>query len=148
MNSAPPLLRLLALAGILAGCDRPDTTAQRPDPGRTKSAETSSETREYTFAQRGEFTASMESQKAEITRDLELLEAKIEKSSDTVKAEARPRLQALRDQSARLNIQLEGVKDATETTWDSVKAGSRTAYAEMKEGFTQARQWVSEKIAP
>ncbi len=90
----------------------------------------------------------MESQKAEITRDLELLEAKIEKSSDTVKAEAGPRLQALRDQSARLNTHLEGVKDATETTWDSVKAGSRTAYAEMKEGFTQARQWVSEKIAP
>jgi hypothetical protein len=29
-----------------------------------------------------------------------------------------------------------------------VKSGTRKAYAALKEGFQQSRQWVSDKIAP
>jgi hypothetical protein len=64
------------------------------------------------------------------------------------KAEARPKLAALRDQSAKLKTQLSEVENATESTWDSVKAGSKKAYEALADGFQQARQWVSEKIAP
>ncbi len=39
-------------------------------------------------------------------------------------------------------------KDATESTWDHVKSGSSKAYDDLKDGFQNARQWVSEKIAP
>ena len=85
---------------------------------------------------------------AEINNDLEQLEAKIKKSSDTVKTEAKPRLQALREKSTELNKQIGGVKNATESTWDTVKNGTRKAYAALKEGFQQSRQWVSDKIAP
>jgi hypothetical protein len=65
-----------------------------------------------------------------------------------VKLEARPKLQALRDQAALLEIQLQKVKDADETTWDDVKATSRKAFADLKSGFNSARQWMSDKIAP
>jgi ElaB/YqjD/DUF883 family membrane-anchored ribosome-binding protein len=90
----------------------------------------------------------MQGQLAALNRDLDQLSAKVEKSSDAVKAEAKPKLQALRDQTAHLNKQLDEVKNATESTWDSVKGGFKKAYESSKEGFQQARQWVSEKIAP
>ena len=68
--------------------------------------------------------------------------------SDAVKAEARPKLQTLRDQATQLNKQLDDVKNATESTWGEVKAGSRKAFDVLKAGFQQARQWTSDKIAP
>ena len=90
----------------------------------------------------------MRSQLVEISNDLDQLAAKIEKSSDAAKAEAQPKLQALREHADKLNKQLDVAKNATESTWDGVKASSRKAYDELKDGFNQARQWVSEKIAP
>jgi hypothetical protein len=47
-----------------------------------------------------------------------------------------------------LNKQLEDARNATESTWDSVKNGFNKAYDATKDGFQQARQWVSDKIAP
>jgi hypothetical protein len=79
---------------------------------------------------------------------LDQLSAKVESASDSVKAEAKPKLQALRDQSAGLNKQLDEVKNATESTWDSVKSGFKKGYEASKDGFNQARQWVSDKVAP
>ena len=64
------------------------------------------------------------------------------------KAEAKPKLQALREQTAKLNKQLDEAKNATESTWNDVKAGVKKGWGELKDGFQQARQWVSEKIAP
>ena len=76
------------------------------------------------------------------------LSTKIDSSTDAVKAEAKPKLQALRDQTAQLDKQLADAKNATDSTWDSVKAGFSKAYNATKDGFNQARQWVSDKIAP
>ena len=84
--------------------------------------------KDYTFAQKAEFVEKMQAQLAEINRDLDQLAAKIEKSSDAVKAEAQPKLQALRDQRAQLNKQLDEARNATESTWDSVKGGFKKAY--------------------
>jgi hypothetical protein len=90
----------------------------------------------------------LKGQLAGINQELDELAARIEKSSDAVKAEARPKLQALRDQADKLKAKIDEAGNATESTWDSVKAGSKEAYANLKDGFQQARQWVSEKIAP
>lgn len=135
----------LSIAVLATACDRRETPPLKMENPTAKSTQ---EMKDYTYAQRAEFAAEMQKQRAEINRDLEALEAKMEKSSDAVKAAAKPRLQALRDQSAKLGTQLDGLTDATESTWDNVKAGSKKAYAEMKDGFMQARQWMSEKIAP
>jgi ElaB/YqjD/DUF883 family membrane-anchored ribosome-binding protein len=90
----------------------------------------------------------MQVQLAALNRDLDQLSAKVEKASDAVQAEAKPKLQALRDQTAQLNKQLDEARNATESTWDSVKGGFKKAYEASKDGFQQARQWVSDKIAP
>ena len=79
---------------------------------------------------------------------MDQLSAKTSKASDAVQAEAKPKLQALRDQTAQLNKQLDAVKESTESTWDTVKGGFKKGYESTKEGFQQARQWLSDKIAP
>ena len=142
------LLTFLSIAAFTMGCDKAETTSQKLDKVQAKTAEAAQDMKDYTYAQKAEFTEKMQGQLAEINQDLDQLSAKIEKSSDAVKAEAKPKLQALRDQAAKLNTQLDAAKSATESTWDSVKAGSKKAYGELKDGFQQARQWVSDKIAP
>ena len=139
---------VLAIAAFAVGCNRAETTSQQLDKVQEKTAEAAQDMKDYTFAQKAEFTAKMQSQLAGINKDLDQLAAKIEKSSDAAKAEAKPRLQALREKADQLGKQLDEVKNATESTWDSVKAGSKKAYNELKDGFNQSRQWVSDKIAP
>jgi uncharacterized protein involved in exopolysaccharide biosynthesis len=90
----------------------------------------------------------MQGQLANLNSDLDKLSAKIDSSSDTVKAEAAPKLQALREQATALNQQLAGVDTATESTWDDMKAGCQKAYDATEKGFMDARQWASDKIAP
>ena len=142
------IVAFLSLAAFAVACKKEETPSQQLDKVKTETKEAAQDMKDYTFAQKAEFTEKMKNQLAEINRELDQISAKIEKSSDSVKAEAKPKLQALREQTAGLNKQLEEVKNATESTWDSVKAGSRKAYSELKDGFNQARQWVSEKIAP
>jgi len=142
------IITLLSIAVIAVGCDKEQTTSEQIDKLKTETKESAQDMKDYTFAQKDEFTAKMQAQLTEINNGLDQLAAKIEKSSDAVKAEAKPKLQALRDQAAKLNQQLADAQNATESTWDSVKADSQKAYAALAESFTDARQWVSDKIAP
>lgn len=115
---------------------------------KTETREAAQDMKDYTFAQKAEFTAKMQGQLAAINADLDQLQAKIDKSSDAVKADAKPKLQALRDQADQLKKQIDASGNATESTWDSVKSGTQKAYDALKDGFNQSRQWVSDKIAP
>jgi len=85
---------------------------------------------------------------AELNRELIVLSNKVETSSEAVKTDAKPKLEALRDQSAKLNTQLDEAKGATESTWDNVKSTSSKAYEDLKDSFQDARQWASDKLAP
>ena len=138
----------LACAAFTMGCNKEETTAQQIEKVKTETKAAAQDMKDYTFAQKAEFTEKMQGQLAGINNDLNQLADKIEKSSDAVKAQAKPKLQALRDQAAQLNKQLDGVKSSTESTWESVKAGTRKAYDKLNDGFKQSRQWVSDKIAP
>lgn len=104
--------------------------------------------KEYAYAQKAEFVIEKQTQLVELNRELIALSNKVETSSEAVKTDAKPKLAALRDQSAKLNTQLDEAKGATESTWENVKSGSSKAYDELKDGFQTARHWVSEKIAP
>ena len=130
------------------GCNKETTTSQQLDKVQVKTEEAAKDMKDYTYAQKSEFVDNMQGQLTAINGDLDQLSAKIEKSNDAAKAEAKPKLQALREKSAQLGKQLDAARNATESTWDSVKAGSKKAYNELKDGFTQARQWVSDKMAP
>ncbi len=141
-------LTLLSIAAFTGGCDKPQTTSQQIDKVQAETKDAAQDMKDYTFAQKAEFTAKMRGQLDEISKDLDQLDARIDKASDAVKAEAKPKLQALHDQMAQLNKQLEDAANATESTWDSVKNGFKKAYESTKDGIQQARQWVSDKIAP
>jgi chromosome segregation ATPase len=148
------LLVSLVLAAVSAvGCkesseESAKNTSEQLDKVKQETKDAAQDMKEYTYAQRAEFVAKMQAQLDAINRDLDQLGARIDKASDAVKAEAKPKLQALRDEAAKLNTQLEQARNATESTWDEVKAGFRKGYGQLKEGFDQARQWVSDKIAP
>ncbi len=142
------LITLLAVSAFAVGCNKEQTTSQQIDNAQAATKQAAQDMKDYTYAQKAEFVETMQAQLAALNRDLDQLSAKVDKSSDAVKAEAKPKLQALRDQMAQLNKQLDEAKNATESTWDSVKGGFKKAYEASKDGFQQARQWVSDKIAP
>ncbi|HWV99775.1 MAG TPA: hypothetical protein VNZ64_08805 [Candidatus Acidoferrum sp.] len=142
------VITFLSAATFLVGCNQEPTTSQQFDKVQSETKQAAQDMKNYTYAQKSAFVESMQTQLAALNADLDQLSAKVEKSSDTVKAEAKPKLQALRDQTGQLNKQLDEVKNATESTWDSVKSGFNKAYDSSKDGFQQARQWVSDKVAP
>ena len=148
MKNTSLLITFLGTALFTAGCDQEKTTAQQMDKVQTETKQAAQDMKDYTFAQKDEFVKALQGQLDALNQDLDQLSAKIDASSDAVKAEAKPKLQALRDQSTKLKQQLEGARNATETTWDSVKTACKNAYQGTKDGVNQARQWMSDKIAP
>ena len=148
MKNKVLLLTFLSAAVLTSGCDRQKTTSQQLEKVQNETAQAAQDMKDYTFAQKADFVKDMQAQLDKLNHDLDDLSAKIENSSDAVKTEARPKLQALRDQATQLNQQLADAQNATESTWDSVKAGTKKAYDSVENSFMEARQWVSDKIAP
>jgi chromosome segregation ATPase len=142
------IFTLLAVAAFATGCNKEKTAAEQMDTVSVETKQAAADMKNYTFAQKDEFVASMQAQLTTLDQDLDKLSAKIDGSSDAIKAEAQPKLQALRDQATKLNTQLADAKNATASTWDDVKAGSQKAYDALAASFASARQWMSDKIAP
>jgi len=142
------LITFLSAASFFVGCGRQDTASQQLDKVQTETTQAAQDMKNYTYAEKDEFVKAMQAQIKSLNQDLDQLSAKIDSSSDAVKADAKPKLQALRDQAAKLDQQLADAQNATESTWDSVKAATKDAYASMRKSFTEARQWASDKIAP
>jgi DNA repair exonuclease SbcCD ATPase subunit len=148
MKRTKLIITFLSAAAFAVACNKEAATSDQLDKVQAKTAETAREMKDYPYTQKSQFVEKMQGQLSALNQELDQLAAKIEKSSDKAKAEAKPKLQALRDQTATLNKQLDEVKNATESTWDSVKNGFNKAYESSKDGFQQARVWLSEKIAP
>ena len=148
MKNKTLLITFLSAATFVVGCDKEKTTAQQIETVKTETKQAAQDMKDYTFAQKDEFVKYMQGQLTTLNQDLDKLSAKIDSSSDAIKAEAKPKLQALRDQATKLNQQLADAQNATESTWDSVKAGTKSAYESVEKGFNDARQWVSDKIKP
>jgi predicted nucleic acid-binding Zn-ribbon protein len=148
MKNKTLAITVLAIAAFAVGCNKQQTAPQQIEKVQTETTAAAQDMKDYTYAQKDEFVKAMQVQLDALNKDLDQLSAKIDSSSDAVKAEAKPKLQALRDQTAQLNKQLDNARNATESTWDSIKAGFSKAYNATKDGFNQARQWVSDKIAP
>jgi cytochrome c556 len=148
MKNTNLLFTILATTALAVGCNKEPTTSQQMDKVQAETKQAAQDMKDYTYAEKAAFVETMQAQLAALNRDLDQLAAKVEKASDAVKAEAKPKLQALREQTAQLNKRLDEARNATESTWDSVKSGFKKAYEASKEGFQEARQWVSDKIAP
>jgi len=124
------VIAFAAITVFAVGCKPAEeqSTAQQLDKVKTETKADAQEMKDYAFAQKAEFVAKMQGQLDALKKDTDALSAKIESSSDAVKADAKPKLQALRDEASGMNKQLDEAENATESTWDSVKAGSEKAY--------------------
>ncbi len=142
------LVALAAAAAFVVGCDKEKPPSEQMDQVKADTKEAAKDMKDYTYAQKDEFVASMQERLASIDKDIERISARIEAASDAAKADAKPKLAALRDQASRLGKQLAEAKGASESTWSDVKAGSRKAFDAVSAGILEARQWVSDKIAP
>jgi ABC-type transporter Mla subunit MlaD len=142
------LITALSVAALICGCNKDETTSQQLEKAKTETKEAAQDLKDYTYAQKQEFVQQMQTRLNALNQELDQVSAKVEGSSDAVKAEAKPKLQALRDQAKQLSKQLDDVKGSSESTWDSVKAGAEKAFEGLTNGVYQARQWVSNKVAP
>ena len=148
MKNKMLFVTFLSAATFAVGCGKEQTTSQQIDQVQTETKQDAQDMKDYTYAQKDEFVKAMQIQLTALNKDLDTLSAKIDISSDAVKTEAKPKLQALHNQAAKLNDQLADASNATESTWNSVKAGCQKAFDATKDGVNSARQWVSDKIAP
>ena len=148
MKNKALLLFLISAGVIAAGCEKKRTAAERLDRVQAKTAEVAQDMRDYTFAEKDEFVVKVRAQLADLNRELDELAAKVEKSSAAVKGDAQPRIAGLREHTARLNQQLDEATNATASNWDKFKADVRKTHDASKEEFKEARQWLSDKIAP
>lgn len=152
-------LPIVAALGLTMGCKRESDV--QPVGGDTnhgasvqlekvkqETKEAIAATKDYAYTQKSEYAAKIRMELANLNRELDQLSAKVESSSESIRADAKIKLQEVREKLARLNAKLDGVPSATESTWEEVKAGVKTGYEEVKDSFKQARQWLSEKIAP
>jgi len=148
MKNETLFITFLSAVTFAVGCGKEPTASQQIDQIKTETTQAAQDMQDYTFAQKDEFVKYMQDQLATLNQNLDKLAAKISSSSDAVQAEAKPKLQALRDQAAKLSQDLADDQNATDSTWDSVKAGTKKTYDSLASSFADARQWVSDKIAP
>ena len=150
MKNKNLLITFLSVAAFAVGCKPSDqtSTSQQLDKVQTETTQAAQDMKDYTYAEKAAFVTAMQAQLDTLDQDLDKLSAKIDNSSDALKAEAKPKLLALRDQAAKLKQQLADAQNATESTWDSVKAGAKSTYAACAKGVLDARQWISDKVAP
>ena len=146
----------MATALLASGCKRGERSegesesavSQKIDEMEADTREAADDLRDFTHDQKEAFIENLGTRVSELNENIDELSEELKKSSSAVQAEAKPRIAALRAQSDRLGKQLDKAKDASESTWESVKNGASEAYDELKLGFHNTREWMSEKIAP
>src|SRR5437868_11683780 len=88
------MVTFLAATAFVVGCNKEQTTSEQIDKLKTETKAVAQDLNNYTYAQKAEYTKQMHIQLAALNQDLDKLSAKVESSSDAVKAEAKPKLQA------------------------------------------------------
>ena len=148
------LLITSLLAAALAISCKPSTAKPADEPNRTTdkaqiaTKDPALPIGDYNFGQKTEFVLAMRAQLVVLNQDLDALSAQIDKSNEAVQAEAQPKLAVLRKKAAQWSKQVDELPNATLPTWDVMKTEAEKAGAHLKDEIAQARQAVTDKIAP
>ena len=84
-------ITFLSAAGFAVGCHKAGTPSKQLDKVQVKTEQAAQQIKDYSYAQKDQFVQQMQGQLTGLKRDLDQLAAKIETSSDAVKAEAEPK---------------------------------------------------------
>ena len=147
------------VAGLAVGCPAADekstagpehrvTQAEQRDLAKAETKAAAQALRDYAYAQKTEFVDKMKQELVDIQAELDGLTAKIERSSGAAKAEAKKKLEVVREKLTQAKQRLDRAESATESDWDDIKRGFRASYGDLKVSFNETRQWLSDKIAP
>jgi hypothetical protein len=151
-----PFLLAAALAmGCKATPERPTNDVKPDDTAATQLVRAKVETQEaaqamvdYAYARKTEFVAKMNRELIILQEDLDRLGAKVESSAGTAKADAKARLETVREKYAKTKTLLAQTESATESTWNGAAGGFRQSYVALRNSVDETRQWLSDKIAP
>jgi paraquat-inducible protein B len=130
------------------GAKPAETAASKLEDAKRESAEAGRAVRDYAYAERAEFIAEMNKELATIEAEMDRLTAKVESSEGEVKADAKLKLDGVRQKWAEAKKRLDDVEKATADDWDEVKRDVERSHGELKKAFDDTRQWLSEEIAP
>ena len=119
------LLSFVMVALLGSACSESNKSVTVQADGKPASSEKGIEV-EYSYAQKNDFVAKLKEELSDVNRELEEMKAK----------------------AKNLDVEVNRAENATESTWNDVKASSKKAFGDMKEGFRDARQWTADKIAP
>ena len=155
MRHTNPIMSFLFVAGLTAGCASTDATAGggpipsgnaavQLEKAKTETKGAAVAVQDYAFAQKAEFVEKMKKDLVGVQEEVDRLAAKVDKSDDSAKADAKSRLEVVRAKWLQAKKQLDAAESATESTWDDMKASVQTSYGELKDSFDTTRQWLSE----
>jgi septal ring factor EnvC (AmiA/AmiB activator) len=140
------------LVVLCAGCDKSASTAsdatasQQLDQAKADTKQAAQDMADYTYAQKEEFIKKMQVELDELNAELATLTAKVAHASDATKAAAQPKIDDLKAQVAALEVDLDQVKNSTETTWDKVKDSVEKGYDATKQAFVNAGAWIDKQV--
>ena len=143
----------------VAGCKPPDTKAApvldqqkaatiQLEKAKVETKQAAEAIADYTYAQKDQFIATMKKELENTQAELARLTTQVENGTQTLKADATIRLDLARAKWMRARDELKQADNATNSTWEQIKGGFKSAYGEMHDNVAQTRQWLSEKIAP
>jgi len=94
---------------------------------------------DVSYAQKDDWISKLKSQASDVN-------AEIQRLSTNGSEEAKSKLETLKDKSKNLNVEIDKAQNATESTWNDVKASSKKAMDEASASFQDAKDWVAKKL--
>ncbi len=139
----------LATAMLTLGCQRNSDAKRQPgDNGHAPNSATAHAPGHEAAQEKSAFVTAMKRELAILNGELDEFAAKAEQAGASVKAEAQPQIEAMRQRAARLNQRIDEAAEVSEANWQTFRSDVATTYEASKAEVQQARQWLSDKIAP
>jgi hypothetical protein len=153
------LLPFLFAAALSMGCksttETPTPDVKPDDTAAVQLAKAKVETKQatqamadYAYTRKAEFVATMNKELVVLQEDLDRLAAKVASAGGAARADAKTKLETVREKLSQTKNLLAQAESATESTWNGATGGFRQSYASLKESIEDTRQWLSDKIAP
>jgi hypothetical protein len=160
MESWIRIIAFTVVTAFAAGCNqtqsRIETVPEKhddlpPDPEPVgqlgqQVKDTAPATRDYAYSERTQYFEMMEGNLAQIRQDLEGLLKRAQRAGSDVKAEAKPKVEALQNDADRVDAELNQVKNATALTWDDIKASIDKSELNLEESLGLTYLWLNERI--
>jgi hypothetical protein len=99
---------------------------------------------DVSYSDRSNFVSKMKGELDDVNNEIRRVSENAAKSTNSPESQAR--LESLKEKATNLNIQIDKVQSATESTWADIKASSQKAYDQAKDSLRNAKDWTAQKL--